>query len=140
MDEGLLLLFTHAFLAATILPFASEVTLGAMAMQGVHGPWILWGWATAGNLLGALVNYGAGWGLARFRHHPLFPVSDEAFQRAQERFLRYGAWSLLLAWVPVVGDPLTVVAGWLRTPMLLFIVLVGVGKGARYAALLWGLG
>lgn len=135
IDSELLLLSSHAFLAATLLPFASELTL--VALLGSHPPWELWGWATAGNVLGSMANYGAGWWLERFRQHPLFPVSDAAFVRARDRFVRYGVWSLLLAWVPVVGDPLTVVAGWLRTPLGLFTLLVALGKGGRYAVLLW---
>lgn len=140
MDESLLWMFVHAFLAATVLPLASEASLLALALQKSHAPWVLWGWATAGNLLGSLVNYGLGRGVERLRGKRLFPVSEATLARARATFLRYGVWSLLLAWVPLVGDPLTVAAGVLRTPLGVFTLLVGLGKGARYGVLLWGVG
>ena len=92
--------------------------------------------ATAGNTLGAVVN----WGLGRFCLHwagrRWFPFSADQLSRAGTRFRRFGLWSLLFAWVPVIGDPLTFAAGVMRVRFLPFALLVGIGKAARYAAVL----
>lgn len=96
--------------------------------------------ATLGNTSGAVVN----WALGRFCRHwagrRWFPFSHEQMTRAGERFGRYGIWSLLFAWVPVVGDPLTFAAGILRVRFLPFLVLVGLGKSVRYAAVILAAG
>ncbi|HEY7884225.1 MAG TPA: VTT domain-containing protein, partial [Cellvibrionaceae bacterium] len=86
---------------------------------------------------GACVNWWLGRELLRFGQHRWFPVNEAQLQRAGERFRRYGVWSLLFSWLPVVGDPLTLVAGVLRVRFLPMLFLVGVGKGARYGVLLW---
>lgn len=133
----LLLLFASAFLAATILPFPSEVTLaGLLHLERVDAS-ALWLVATAGNTLGSMVNWALGRFALRFQHHPRFPVRPTRLARAQRWFGRFGVWTLLLAWLPVVGDPWTLVAGIMRTPPLLTLVLVAIGKGARYAVVIW---
>ncbi len=131
-----LLLFASAFLAATILPMSSEAVLaGLVAARGFDAA-VLWAVATVGNTLGAVVN----WALGRFcRHwqdHRWFPVKPAELDRAGRWFARYGSWSLLFAWVPVVGDPLTVAAGLLRVNFGWFLALVAVGKAGRYAAVI----
>ncbi|WP_436038971.1 YqaA family protein [Rhizobium sp. LjRoot98] len=93
--------------------------------------------ATAGNVLGAVVNFVLGRFLLRFEHRRWFPVSPLNRKRAEALFGRYGRPILLFSWLPVVGDPLTLVAGLLRTPFPVFIVYVTIGKAARYAVLLW---
>ncbi len=132
----LLLLFASAFTAATILPFPSEVTLAGLLQLGRVEPAALWLVATIGNTLGSMVNWALGRFALHFQHHPRFPVRPTRLARAQRWFGRFGVWTLLLAWLPVVGDPLTLVAGVMRTPLLLTLVLVAVGKGARYAAVI----
>ncbi|MBF0189055.1 MAG: DedA family protein [Magnetococcales bacterium] len=133
-------LFSLSFLAATILPLSSEVLLFALLNDPDNMPGALWLAATTGNVLGACVNWGLGyWGM-QFLGRRWFPVKREEISRAEQRFHRYGAWSLLLAWVPVIGDPLTVVAGALRYSFWRFFLLVGLGKGGRYALLIVFLG
>ena len=129
-------IFISAFIAATLLPVASELTLVALALSG-YDVAILWLCATLGNTLGAVVN----WGLARFFLHyqnrRWFPVSGDQLLCYQHWFQKYGVYSLLLAWLPLVGDCLTFAAGAMRIRLSVFIVLVGVGKGVRYLVVLW---
>jgi membrane protein YqaA with SNARE-associated domain len=129
-------LFITGFIAATLLPASSELLLLALFQQGLN-PLLLWLTATAGNTLGSCVNWYLGREILRFRGRRWFPVSSDSLQRAQQHFKRYGYWSLLFAWLPVVGDPLTFVAGMLRLRFSVFVVLVLAGKGVRYAAILW---
>jgi membrane protein YqaA with SNARE-associated domain len=132
----LLTLAVTAFVAATIFPAQSELLLLALQHQGNHHPLILLAVASFGNVLGALVNYALGRGLTRFQRKRWFPCSASALARATTIFERYGVWSLLFAWLPIIGDALTVAAGFLRTPLPLFMLLVALGKVARYAVLL----
>ncbi|MDD9981312.1 MAG: DedA family protein [Gammaproteobacteria bacterium] len=129
-----LTMFTSAFLAATIVPFASEIALtGALAAGGaVH--WLVLV-ATLGNTLGAVINWALGRFIERFRDRRWFPASPQQIERAQAWFQRYGIWSLLFAWLPVVGEPLTVVAGAMRVHIAPFLILVAIGKGLRYVVL-----
>lgn len=131
-----LTLFATAFAAATLLPAYSEILLGALLTQGLN-PWWLWLAATAGNSLGSVVNGWIGRQIERFRDRRWFPISEKQLQKAQDRFNRYGQWSLLLGWLPIGGDALTVIGGLMRVPWLNFIVLVTIGKGVRYAVVLW---
>ena len=128
-------LFFSAFTAATLLPGSSEVLLLALQHQGYAWVW-LWLAATSGNTLGSCVNWWLGRELNRFQHQRWFPFTAEQMTAASERFQRYGSWSLLLSWLPVVGDPLTLIAGVLRVRFALFLLLVALGKGIRYAVLL----
>ncbi|HEX2216999.1 MAG TPA: YqaA family protein [Xanthobacteraceae bacterium] len=131
-------LFVSAFLAATILPVSSEAVLAALiAVRAGEMPLLL-AVATAGNTLGAIVNWLLGRWLAHFRRRAWFPVSEAKYAAAETRFRRYGLWSLLFSWVPIIGDPLTLIAGALRVPFLPFLVLVALGKAARYAAIAAG--
>ncbi len=134
-------LFTVAFLAATLLPGSSEALLSALVIGGQGSPLTLLAAASAGNVLGSVANWMCGRFLARFADRRWFPVSPAQYRRARRWFERYGLWSLLFAWLPVVGDPLTVIAGALRVPLLPFTALVAAGKVARYVfvlgAVLW---
>ncbi len=135
----LLLAFASAFLAATLLPVSSEVVLAGLAARpGVH-LLPLWLAASLGNTGGAVLNYGLGRLALRLADRRWFPATEAQLARGHAWFERWGAWTLLLAWVPVVGDALTVVAGVLRVRPILFVVLVFAGKAARYAALLWAI-
>ena len=91
--------------------------------------------ASLGNVLGSVVNWLLGRGIARFRDRRWFPVGPRALERAEAWYGRYGKWSLLLSWVPIIGDPLTVVAGALREPFPVFLALVTLAKVGRYLAL-----
>ena len=129
-----LTMFASAFLAATVVPFASEITLAAAIAAGGTVHWLVVV-ATLGNTLGAAVNWGLGRLIERFRDRRWFPVDAGRLGRAQRWFRRYGVWSLLLAWVPIVGEPLTVLAGAMRVHIVPFLILVATGKALRYAVL-----
>ncbi|WP_246601245.1 YqaA family protein [Alteromonas antoniana] len=124
-------LFISAFLAATILPLSSELVLSALLLSG-QPPTTLVLAATTGNVLGSLTNYALGLWAARPVVQKWLRMSDASFERAEVRFRKYGLLSLCFAWVPVVGDPLTVIAGALRVPISGFLILVTAGKFARY--------
>ncbi len=130
-------LFLSAFLSATLLPGSSEALLTGLVVAGQGAPWLLLTAAVTGNVLGSLVNWVCGRFLAAFRDRKWFPVSPRRYEQAAGWFERYGVWSLLFAWAPVVGDPLTVIAGALRVGFLPFLLLVTVGKVVRYLFVLW---
>ena len=134
----LAVLFLSALGAATILPMSSEVVLGALVLAGTSNLWLLLAVATAGNTLGAMVNWGLGRYAARWRTR-LVALDEAKFERACRWFQRWGIWCLLFSWLPVVGDPLTLVAGALRTALIPFVLLVLIGKAARYAVILFAL-
>lgn len=126
-------LFASAFIAATILPFSSEALLFALLHAGGDAT-VLVVVATLGNTLGSIVNWLLGRFLLHFRDRRWFYFSAAQIDRAQRWFQRYGVWSLLLAWVPIVGDALTLIGGVMQVRLSLFILLVGLGKGLRYVA------
>lgn len=128
-------IFAAAFAAATILPFYSEVAVGAAIAAG-YPALAVWTAASTGNTLGAVVNGALGRVLTSSAVRRKLRIGEQAFERATERFNRYGAWSLLLAWLPVGGDALTVVGGAMRVPWWQFVTLVFIGKSARYAVLI----
>lgn len=129
-------LFATAFGAATFLPIQSEIILGALAFSKDYNLWLLLLVATTGNVLGALLNWWLGTQIERFSDRQWFPIKQASIDKVSGYYLKWGKWSLLLAWTPFLGDPLTLVAGIFRTPLKWFIPLVTIGKAARYAALL----
>ena len=130
-------LFLAALLAATILPMQSEAVLAGLVIGGLQPVAALLLVASVGNVLGSVVNWVLGRGIARFAGRRWFPASPAALERARGWYGRFGCWSLLLSWVPVIGDPLTVVAGVLREPLWRFLLLVTVAKVGRYLVLVW---
>ena len=124
-------LFVAAFLAATVLPLSSEVVLSALLLTDLS-PVALITVATTGNVLGSLVNYALGYWVSLAVIKKWLRISEEEFVRAEQRFVKYGMFSLLFAWVPIIGDPLTVIAGVLRIRLLWFVLLVLIGKLFRY--------
>ncbi|MDH4412911.1 MAG: DedA family protein [Rhizobium sp.] len=130
-----LALFLAAFLAATIVPAQSEAVLVALILAGDQPLATLLLVATLGNVLGSVVNWLLGRFIEHFRDRPWFPVSRDKLARAEVWYRRFGIWSLLLSWVPIIGDPLTVVAGVLRTPFPIFLLLVTIAKAGRYIVL-----
>lgn len=128
-------LFVSAFLSATILPGTSEVLLAGLQTQG-YDTLSLWLWATTGNVLGSFVNWLLGGYFLHFENRRWFPFRHDQLQRAQQWFQKYGVWSLLLAWAPLIGDALTFIAGVMKVRPLLFLLLVTLGKGLRYALIL----
>lgn len=128
-------LFASALAAATILPMQSEALLVGLVVAKAQPVWALVAIASVGNVLGSVVNWILGRQVERFRGRRWFPVSDTALERAKGWYGRWGRWSLLLSWAPIVGDPLTLVAGVLREPFWSFFALVTVAKIARYVLL-----
>ncbi len=128
-------LFFSALIAATILPMQSETVLAGLLLASTYPVPTLIMVATVGNVLGSVINWYLGRYLLRFKHHRWFPSSDRQLERAQGWYRRYGRWSLLGSWLPIVGDPLTVVAGVMREPLLPFLLLVTISKGTRYLIL-----
>lgn len=126
-------LFGSSFLAATFLPGGSEVIFALLVAKGVYSPSLLIGIATLGNTIGGMATFGMGW-IAAWRY-PMGALEQPSQQRAFHLIHQYGPLSLLLAWVPIIGDPLCFVAGWLRLNVFLALVFIAIGKGARYAAL-----
>lgn len=128
-------LFVVALGAATLLPLQSEAVLvGMLLSESYSAGWLLVV-ATTGNVLGSAMNWYIGRSLERFRHHRWFPVSGRQLGKAQDFYGRYGRWTLLLSWVPVVGDPITMIAGVMREPLWNFLIIVTIAKGARYVLL-----
>lgn len=136
-DLGIGGLFLWSLLAATLVPLSSEVALVAAQAAGIADTPVLLAVATAGNVGGALINWYLGAFCLRFKHRRWFPVSDVQLQKAGDRFSRWGALALFFSWIPVVGDPLTFAAGALRYPLARFLIVVSLGKAARYAFVLW---
>ncbi|WP_426417331.1 YqaA family protein [Aestuariirhabdus sp. LZHN29] len=131
----LLLLAGTAFLAATLVPFSSEALLATLQHRGID-PAALWIAATLGNTLGACLNWQLGRYLLHFSDRRWFPFDTQQLERAQLSFNRWGLWSLLLSWVPVIGDPITFAAGVMRVRFLTFVLMVLLAKGLRYGAVI----
>ncbi|CAM4022757.1 YqaA family protein [Pseudomonas wadenswilerensis] len=128
-------LFLAALGAATLLPMQSEAVLVGMLVSDKYVPLTLLLVATAGNVLGSLLNWILGRSIEHFRHKRWFPVSESKLEKAQQSYQRYGHWSLLLSWAPIIGDPLTLVAGIMREPLWRFLLIVTLAKGGRYLLL-----
>jgi len=128
-------LFMAALIAATIIPAQSEAVLVGLIVTGNYSVWLLVLVASLGNVLGSIINWVLGRGIERFRDRRWFPLKGQALDRAQGWYRRYGKWSLLASWLPIIGDPLTVVAGIMKEPLPVFILLVTIAKTARYAIL-----
>jgi membrane protein YqaA with SNARE-associated domain len=128
-------LFAAAFIAATIFPMQSEAILVGLILTGDYSLWGLVAVASVGNTLGSGVNWLLGRGIERFRESRWFPATPQQLEKATRWYGKYGKWSLLFAWLPVVGDALTVVAGVLKEPLWRFLLFVFIGKLARYLAL-----
>lgn len=129
-------LFLTALIAATLFPLSSEALLATLLYQH-YSPFLLWLTATSGNTLGSCINWFLGKQCLHWQNKKWFPVKPAQLTHAQAQFQRYGIASLLFAWLPVVGDPLTFFAGVMRIPFWQFLLLVAIGKSLRYAAIVW---
>jgi len=129
-------LFLAAFVAATFVPFQSEVVFVGLQVLGEVDVLLLVMVASIGNTLGSFINYWLGAGLETFRGRKWFPVREDQLARARDWYQRYGVWTLLMSWAPFAGW-FTVVAGIMRTPLWIFAVLVTIAKTGRYAGLAW---
>ena len=139
----MLILFSYfqlliiSFLAATILPFSSEVVLTTMYLSNSFETYLLLIFASIGNILGSITNWCLGKKITIFQDRKWFPVSPYRLNRSQKYFQKYGLWSLLLAWVPIIGDPLTLLAGVLKVRFGVFFLLVSFSKISRYVFILY---
>jgi membrane protein YqaA with SNARE-associated domain len=134
LGSALFGLFLAAFVAATLIPFQSEIIFAGMIVAEPERFGVILLVASVGNVLGSCLNYALGRGLMQLRVMERFRIPEEALHRAEAWFRRWGVWSLLLSWLPL-GDVLTVVAGTLRTPFWLFALLVSIAKTGRYLVL-----
>ena len=125
-------LFISALIAATLVPMQSEAVLVGLLLVGEKPVAWLVVVATAGNVIGAIINWWLGKLLLWYQSYSWFPVSENRLNRARTWYLRYGRWSLLGSWLPIVGDPITVVAGTLGERFVPFLILVTISKGLRY--------
>lgn len=126
-------LFLSALLAATLLPASSEAALAGLVALARIDPLILITVASAGNILGAIIN----WAIGRFAAGSRFIAGNPRVEPAGAWFRRHGKWSLLLSWMPVIGDPLTLAAGLARLPLPAFLAPVAIGKIGRYLLVYW---
>ncbi len=125
-------LFSAAFLAATIIPAQSEVGLSTLILMTGSNVILLVLVAAIGNVLGSVVNWYLGRWIDSYSKHRWFPIKPVQLTRATRWYQKYGRWSLLLSWVPFIGDPITVAAGMLREPFISFLLIVGFVKITRY--------
>lgn len=129
------LLFLSAFGAATLLPLQSEAVLLGLLAEGSHSAGVLIVVASLGNVLGSCVNWYLGFKIEYYKHKKWFPVSEQKMLQAQVIYQKYGFWSLLLSWVPIIGDPITLIAGLLKENFIRFLLMVILAKTGRYVVL-----
>ena len=134
---GYLQLLLFSFLAATFLPFSSEVILTTMYLSENFNIFILLIVASTGNISGSLFNWYLGKKILIFKDKKWFPISDDRLKKSEKFFQKYGVWSLLLAWVPIIGDPLTMIVGVLRIKLLVFLIFVSISKIFRYIFIIY---
>jgi len=125
-------LFTVAFMVATIVPFGSEMYFATLLSLNKYNNLLLLITASIGNVLGSVFNWVCGYYVNYFIKKPWFPIKKDKIVKGTEIFNKYGKWSLLLSWVPFIGDPITFVAGTLRFSLVPFLILVSIGKVGRY--------
>jgi len=130
-----LTLFIVSFLSATLLPLGSEALLLYNMTQN-HTLFLLWLVASVGNTLGSVLNYWLGLKGEIYLEHKGHLAKDK-MKKARGFFAKYGGWTLLLSWVPIIGDPLTFIAGVFRYNFKYFVLIVFVAKSLRYAALIF---
>jgi len=130
--EVYIILFTSSFASSTILPGHSEITLIALITQKKYEVFYLVVFASLGNILGSVLNWYLGLYFLKFKNKKWFPFKENQINKVSKSFLKYGKWSLLLSWVPFIGDMLTLVAGMFRVPLNQFVVIVSVAKVSRY--------
>ncbi|VAX11758.1 hypothetical protein MNBD_GAMMA25-2173 [hydrothermal vent metagenome] len=137
MDSSLWTLFISAFISSTLFPGGSEAVLAYLSASENHSPATLLLVASVGNTLGGL----SSWGLGRFVvwKYPLRELKSK-HQRTLNHLQRWGTPVLSLSWLPVIGDPLCLVAGWLKMNFFLSLIFIAVGKTLRYAVIIYVIG
>ena len=132
-------LFFISFVSATLLPGSSEIALFGMLSLGTYNKFLLLLFASIGNILGSCVNWYLGIHVLRFQSKKWFPFSSAQMNKYSNLFKKYGAWSLLFSWAPIIGDPLTFVSGVFKTNFIKFLILVSVGKVTRYIVVIYSI-
>lgn len=134
-NPSLWALFVSAFVSSTLFPGGSEAVLAVLSYQQAYAPWVLLGVATAGNTLGGMST----WAVGRFLDWcvPNSSIKTPHDQRGMNWLRRWGSPALFFSWIPVFGDPLCLVAGWLRVGWFSALVWIGLGKAARYAVVVF---
>ena len=130
--EAYVSLFISSFLSSTILPGHSEITLTTFILLKKYSQFLLIFFASLGNILGSIINWYLGFYITKFINKSWFPFTKEQLNKVSLWYLKYGKWSLLFSWVPFIGDPLTIVAGMFRVPLVIFIIIVSISKILRY--------
>ncbi len=130
-------LFIISFLAATILPFSSELTLASLMATASYDNLLLLAVASLGNILGSVVNWILGFYSRNLSTKRWFPFNDKQIEKSSKWFNKFGRWSLLFAWVPIIGDPLTLAAGLFKVKFIEFLILVTIGKVSRYLVIFY---
>ena len=130
-------LFVISFLAATILPLSSELTLAGLMATSSYDNLLLLIVATLGNILGSVANWILGFYSRNLSKKKWFPFKDEQIEKSSKWFNKFGRWSLFFAWVPIIGDPLTLAAGLLKVKFVEFLILVTIGKVSRYLVIFY---
>ena len=125
-------LFISSFLSSTILPGHSEITLTTLILLEKYSQFLLISFASFGNILGSVINWYLGFYITKFVNKSWFPFKKKQLDKASLWYLKYGKWSLFFSWVPIIGDPLTIVAGIFRVPLVIFITIVSISKVLRY--------
>ena len=130
-------------MVATIIPFGSEVYFITLLSLEKYNHFILFLVVSVGNVLGSLFNWICGFYINFFIKKSWFPINNKIIDRGNKLFIKYGKWSLLISWFPLIGDPITFAAGTLRYPIIPFLVLVSIGKVGRYLiiylSILWAI-
>tara|TARA_B100000575_G_C22894287_1_gene520231 strand:+ start:208 stop:645 length:438 start_codon:yes stop_codon:yes gene_type:complete len=130
--EAYVSLFISSLLSSTILPGHSEITLTTLILLEKYSQFLLIFFASLGNILGSIINWYLGFYITKFINKSWFPFTKEQLNKVSLWYLKYGKWSLLFSWVPFIGDPLTIVAGMFRVPLVIFIIIVSISKILRY--------
>ena len=130
--EVYITLFSSSFISSTLLPGHSELILTAFIYSNKFPVLTLVLVASLGNILGSVLNWYLGFYFVKFKQKKWFPISHSQLEKSSLWFTNYGKWTLFLSWVPFIGDPLTVVAGILRIPIITFLIIVSISKILRY--------
>ena len=129
---GYFVLFLISFLAPTIFPLSSKLTLIGLLKSGSNNSHLLIDISSLGNILGSVFNWFLGFYLLKYINKKWFSFKQNQINFASKRFNKFGIWSLLFSWLPVIGYPLTLIAGILRVNFLLFLILVTIRKTSRF--------
>ena len=133
----LIFLFFSSLIAATIFPAGSEIILATLSSTENYSKILLLITATTGNVLGAVINWFIGYYVIKFQDKKWFTIKKNKIKKYSNIYQKWGIWSLLFSWLPIIGDHLTVISGIFRTNIWLFLILVTIGKAGRYLAILF---